>query len=77
MTLKNAALFALLGMILLTIVLTVDFIQNLTGFLHDVVAPIPLLASFIRAFAALSLAVFFYVFHKGHVEKLQELFPRA
>jgi hypothetical protein len=65
MTLKNAALLALVGMILLTIVVGVGFIVSLAGFLHGVVPAISLLASFIRALAALSLAVFFYVFHKG------------
>jgi uncharacterized membrane-anchored protein len=65
MTLKNAALLALIGMILLTIVVGVGFIVNLTGFLRGVVPAISLLASFIRVFATLSLAVFFWVFHKA------------
>ena len=64
MTLKNAALLALVGTILLTIVVGVGFIVSLSGFLRGVVAAIPLLASFIRVFATLSLAVFFYVFQK-------------
>jgi len=67
MTLKSAALLALIGTSLLTIVLAVGFIVSLTGFLHGVVSAISLLASFIRVFATLTLAVFFWVFHKGQV----------
>jgi hypothetical protein len=36
-----------------------------TGFLGGVVSAAAMLASVIRVFAALSLAVFFYVFHKA------------
>jgi len=65
MTLKNAALLALVGMILLTIVLAVGFIISLTGFLSGVVPAVSLFASLIRLFGTLSLVVFFWVFHKG------------
>ncbi len=65
MTLKNAALLALFGMILLTILLAVSFVVSLTGFLGSVVPAMSLLASLIRLFAALSLVVFFYAFHKA------------
>jgi hypothetical protein len=65
MTLKNAALMALVGMLLVTIVLAVGFVISLTGFLRDVVPALSLLASLIRLFGALSLAAFFWVFHKG------------
>ena len=65
MTLKNAALLALVGTILLTVVVVAGFIVSLAGFLRGVVPAIPLFASFIRVFATLSLAVFFWVFHKS------------
>ena len=65
MTLKNAALLALIGMILLTILLAAGCIVSVTGFLNGVVSAAAMLSSLIRVFAALSLAVFFYVFHKG------------
>jgi hypothetical protein len=65
MTLKNAALLALVGTGLLMIVAAVSFVVSLAGFLRGVVPAIPLLASFIRVFATLSLAVFFYVFHRA------------
>ena len=65
MTLKNAALLALVGMILLTILLAVDCIVSVTGFLNGVVSAASMLASVIRVFAALTLAIFFFVFHKA------------
>jgi hypothetical protein len=65
MTLKNAALLALVGMILLTILLAADCIVSVMGFLGGVVSAAAMLAALIRVFAALTLAVFFYFFHKG------------
>lgn len=65
MTLKNAALFALIGMILLTILLAAGFIRDFSGFLSGVVAAMELMRSGIYLLASLSLAVFFYVFHKA------------
>jgi hypothetical protein len=65
MTLKNAALLALVGMILLTILLAAGCIVSVMGFLNGVVSAAAMLASLIRVFAALTLAVFFFVFHKA------------
>jgi hypothetical protein len=65
MTLKNAALLAMVGMILLTILLAVGCIVSVTGFLRGVVSAAAMLSALIRLFAALCLALFFYVFHKA------------
>jgi hypothetical protein len=65
MRLKNAALFALIGMILLTVLLAVGFIRDLVGFAQGAVAAIALLTSGIHFLASLSVAVFLYVFHKA------------
>jgi hypothetical protein len=65
MTLKNAALMALVGTVLLTILLVAGLIISMTGLLRGVVPPIQTLSALIRAFAAVTLAVFFYVFHKA------------
>ena len=54
-----------MGTGLLTIVVGVAFIVNLAGFLRGVVPVVSLVASLIRLFATLSLAVFFWVFQKG------------
>jgi uncharacterized membrane protein YphA (DoxX/SURF4 family) len=65
MTLKNAALLALIGTILLTVLLAAGFLRDLVSFVHGVVAAITPLTSGIRSAASLSMAVFLYVFHKS------------
>jgi len=69
MTLKNAALFALIGMTLLAVLLAVllaaGFIRDLLSFVRGAVAAIALLVSGIHVLASLSVAVFLYVFHKA------------
>jgi hypothetical protein len=65
MRLKNATLFALIGMILLAVLLAAGFIRDLVSFVHGVVAAITLLTSGIHLLASLSMAVFLYVFHKS------------
>jgi hypothetical protein len=65
MTLKNAALFALIGMTLLTVLLAAGFIRDFLAFLSGVVAAMELLKSGIYLLASLSAAVFLYVFYKG------------
>ena len=65
MRLKNAALFALIGMILLTVLLAAGFIRDLLGFVGGAVAAITLLTSGIHLLASLGAAVFLYVFHKA------------
>ncbi len=65
MKLKDAALFALIGTILLTVLLAAGFIRDLVSFTHGAVAAITLLTSGIHLLASLSVAVFFYVFHKS------------
>lgn len=65
MRLKNAALFALIGMILLTVLLAAGFIRDLLSFVRGAVAAITLLTSGIHLLASLSVAVFLYVFHKS------------
>ena len=64
MRLKNAALFALIGMILLTVLLAAGFIRDLLGLVSGVVAVIAVLTSGIHLLASLGAAVFLYVFHK-------------
>jgi hypothetical protein len=64
MTLKNAALLALFGTILITVVLAWTFILNVVNVLRDLVPALTLFSSFIQAFACFSVAVFFYVFHR-------------
>jgi hypothetical protein len=65
MTLKNAALLALIGTILITALLVWDFVFNVLNVLRGLIPATMLFSSFIYAFACLSIAVFFYVFHKA------------
>jgi hypothetical protein len=65
MSLKNAAFFALIGVILLTVLLAVGFIRDVSGLLAGAVAPMALLKSGICLLAGLGVAVFLYVFHKA------------
>ena len=65
MSLKTAAFFALIGMILVTIVVALGFLREVTAFLHDAVAATTFLASLIYLLGSLSLTVFFFVFHRA------------
>jgi hypothetical protein len=65
MTLKNATVFALIGMILLTALLLAGFIRDMVSLLRDVIPAIALLTSLIHVLASLGLTVFLYAFHKS------------
>ncbi len=62
---KNAALFALLAMALLTIVLTVNLIVNVSGVMRGFIPPVTLFTSLIQWLASVSVFVFFFVFHRA------------
>jgi hypothetical protein len=64
MTLKSAALLALIGTILATLLLVLGFIDDILGVARGVIPEMRLVTSFIYAFAAMSVAVFFYIFHR-------------
>jgi len=66
MTLKSAAFLALIGTMLLTALLTWDFVFNVLNVIRGLVPAVVLFSSFIYAFAALTVTVFFYVFQKAH-----------
>jgi hypothetical protein len=65
MTLKNAALLALIGSILMTVLLLWTFVLTFLNVLRDLVPAVTLFQSFIYAFGCFSVAVFFYVFHRA------------
>ena len=64
MTLKNAALLALVGMILLTVLVATHFILDVANAARGLVPAFQVLTSLIHLLASLSLAVFFWVFHR-------------
>jgi hypothetical protein len=65
MSLKSAALLALIGMILLTLCVLANLFNTAVGFMHDVVPAVALLTSLIKTFASLSVLIFFYVFYRA------------
>jgi hypothetical protein len=65
MSLKNAALLAMIGTVLLTIVLILNLVNNFLAFMHGLISAMVLLSSLLYAFVALSVAVFFYIFHRA------------
>ena len=65
MTLRNAAFFALICMALLTSMLAVVFIRDVSALLAGAIAMMSVLATLIRLLASVSLAVFLYVFYKA------------
>jgi uncharacterized membrane protein YdbT with pleckstrin-like domain len=65
MSLKNAAFFAVIGMVLLTVLLTVSSIVNVSGVVRGFIPAMALLTSLIQWVASLSVLVFFVVFHRS------------
>jgi hypothetical protein len=65
MTLKNAALLALVGMVLATLVLVAGFVGDVLGVVRGLHAPVKMLTSFIYAFAGLGMVVFLLAFHQA------------
>ena len=64
MTMKRPALLALVGTVLITIFSFWTFIPNVVNVLRGIDALVVLFSSFIDAFGCLTLAVFFFVFHR-------------
>ncbi len=65
MTVKNAALPALIGTILMTALLLWTFVFTFLNVLRGVVPEVMLFQSFIYAFGFITVMVFFYVFHRA------------
>jgi hypothetical protein len=65
MNLKNGALLALIGTLLLTILLVAGLISDVLNVMRGLIPATRILSSLIHAFAALAVTVFFFVFHKS------------
>ena len=65
MTLKTAAFVALVGMTLLTVMLAVVFVRDVSSLLAGVIAAVSVLAALIRLLASLCMAIFLYVFYRA------------
>jgi hypothetical protein len=64
MNIQSAALFAFIGMALQAVVCALGFIGDLSALSAGGLAPMMVVKSLIHLLASLSVAVFFYVFHK-------------
>jgi UPF0716 family protein affecting phage T7 exclusion len=64
MTLKNATLLALVGMILLSVLLLAGFIRDVASAVSGLIPAIQLLRSLVYLVAGVTMTVFLYVFHK-------------
>jgi hypothetical protein len=65
MTLKTAALLALIGMILVTALLTWDLVFSVVNVINGLIPAVKLFSSIVYAFGAFCVTVFFFVFHKA------------
>ena len=63
MTIKGAALLALIGMILLTLLVLAGFIRDITSVLDGLIPALRIVASLIYLIASVGVAVFFWVFY--------------
>jgi hypothetical protein len=59
------ALLALVGTMVMTILLVLNFVSNILNVLRGVNAPVVLFPSFIYAFGCLTVMVFFFAFHRA------------
>jgi hypothetical protein len=64
MSVKNAALLATIGTAVLTILLLLQLVNNLLAFMRGLIPAMAFLSSLIFAFAAVTVVVFFYIFHR-------------
>jgi hypothetical protein len=65
MTLKNSALLALIGTVLMTALLVWNLVFNLLNLLRGLVPAVTVLSSLVYAFGCFSVMVFFFVFHRA------------
>jgi hypothetical protein len=65
LALKNAARLALIGMLVLTILLLAGFIWDTLNVVRGLIPVMTMLPALIHTFAALTVTVFLYVFHKA------------
>jgi len=64
MSLKSAALLALIGTMLLTVLVVAHFISTVLGVMREVIPAMALVTSLVHLFASLSVLVFFFVFYR-------------
>jgi len=66
MNLKNAALLALIGMVVLSVLLLAGFIRDISSAASGLIPAVSVLKSLVYLFASVAVTVFFYVFHRSN-----------
>jgi hypothetical protein len=64
MNLKTASFLAMIGTLLLTILLVYRFVMDALNVVSGLIPAVTLFSCLIYAFAALTVTIFFFVFHK-------------
>ena len=64
MSIRSAALLATIGTAVLAILLLLKLVYDLLALMRGLVPGMVVLASLVYAFAAVTVVVFFYVFHR-------------
>jgi hypothetical protein len=65
MTFKNAATLALIGTLVLTVLLAIDFVNSFLAVARGLIPAMAVLRILIYLFASLTVTVFFYVFNRS------------
>ena len=65
MNLKSAAFLAMVGTVVLTLMLAVALVEDLSNNIAGLIPLIAVIKDLIFTFVALTLAIFFFAFHKG------------
>ena len=65
MTMKTAAMLALIGSFMLSMLLTVDFFNSAVAVVRELIPAMAVLRSLIYLVASVTVTVFFYVFGKA------------
>ena len=65
MALKQASLLAFIGTLLLSLLLIVNLVLDLLSLARGLIPAVTLLTSLIHTFAAVSVAIFFFVYHRA------------
>ena len=64
MSTKAASFLAFVGMLVLTLLILVDLVRDISGVLRDIVPMLRLVRSVVYMFASLTATVFFFVFYE-------------
>jgi len=65
MSLKSVSFLALIGTLLVTVLIGVNFFNNIVGVLHGIVPAMELVPCVVYFFAGVSVTAFFWVYHRA------------